>query len=68
MLDTADGPRALYDARCASGAIRPESAQARAVLRLYQLYRELASRAPAPRGWLGRLVGPAALAPKGLYL
>ena len=63
------GPRTLYDARCASGAIRPDAAQARAVDRLEQLYRALLDHAPAARGWLGRLgFGAAPAPPKGLYL
>jgi cell division protein ZapE len=67
------GPRALYDARCAAGSIRPDAAQTRAVQHLDRLYRALTSYAPAPpswRGWLARLsVGePPAPPPRGLYL
>jgi cell division protein ZapE len=70
---TETGPRALYDARCATGAIRADPAQARAVQRLDRLHRELVNHAPAPpswRGWLARLsLGePPAPPPRGLYL
>ena len=69
----ASGPRALYDARSASGVIRPDAAQGRAVDRLELLHCALATYAPAPpswRGWLSRLsLGePGRGAPKGLYL
>jgi len=36
--------------------------------RLEALYRELADYAPAPRGWLGRLVGGGVAPPRGIYL
>jgi cell division protein ZapE len=67
------GPQALYDARRAAGAIRPDPAQARALARLEALHRALSRYAPAPpswRGWLSRLsLGePGGAAPKGLYL
>ncbi len=64
----ASGPHALYRERCATGAIRPDPAQAHAVERLEALHRALADHAPAPRGWLSRLVGGSIAAPKGLYL
>jgi cell division protein ZapE len=65
----APGPQALYDERRAAGDIRPDAAQARAVARLDELHGALAERAePAALGWLGRLVGGAAPAPRGLYL
>jgi cell division protein ZapE len=63
-----EGPQALYRDRCATGLIRLDAAQARAVERLEQLYRELRDQTPATRGWLGRLLGGAQTAPKGLYL
>ena len=62
------GPEALYRERCEAGAIRPDPAQAHAVEHLEALHRALAGYAPAPRGWLGRFVGGASSAPKGLYL
>ena len=62
------GPRALYDARCAAGSIRPDPAQARAVDRLERLYRALRDHASAARGWFGRLIASPQAAPKGLYL
>ncbi|HZK89627.1 MAG TPA: cell division protein ZapE [Stellaceae bacterium] len=65
----AAGLRALYDARRAAGAIRPDPAQARAVGRLDALYRRLLGYAPMARGgWLGRLIGGRQAALKGLYL
>ena len=64
----APGPQALYSERCAAGAIRTDPAQAHVIERLEALHRALASYAPAPRGWLSRLVGGAAAAPKGIYL
>jgi cell division protein ZapE len=67
--EAAIGPRALYDVRCATGSIRPDPAQARAVERLEALYRALLNHVPGARGWLGRLgLGVAPLMPKGLYL
>jgi cell division protein ZapE len=63
-----EGPQALYQARCATGSIRADAAQARAVDRLERLYHELRDHAPIARGWLGRLIGPRQAAPKGLYL
>jgi cell division protein ZapE len=71
--ETVAGPRALYDARCTAGSIRPDPAQARAVQHLDRLHRALASYASAPpswRGWLARLsLGePPAPPPRGLYL
>src|SRR5262249_19600929 len=67
------GPLALYRERCATGAIRPDPAQARAGERLDRLHRDLANWTPAPpswRGWLVRLsLGePSAPPPRGLYL
>ena len=63
------GPRALYEARCAAGLIRPDPAQTRAVERLDAVYRALLDLAPPARGWLGRLgLGGRQVAPKGLYL
>ena len=67
-VETEPGPQALYGERCASGAIRRDPAQARAVERLETLHRSLIDYVPAPRGWLGRLVGGGVPAPKGLYL
>ena len=65
----AAGPRALYEVRCATGLIRRDPAQARAVDRLEALYQSLSHYSPTGRGWLGRLgFGAAAPAPKGLYL
>jgi len=65
----AAGPRALYQARCAEGLIRPDPAQARAVGRLEGLYHALQGHAPAARGWLGRLgLSGAQPAPRGLYI
>jgi cell division protein ZapE len=65
----ASGPRALYQARCAAGQIRPDPAQGRAVEWLEKLYRTLQNHAPTARGWLGRLgFGSAQPAPKGLYI
>ena len=66
--ETAAGPLTLYQERVAAGAIRRDTAQARAVERLEGLYRELRGHAPAARGWLGRLFGGPQAAPKGLYL
>ena len=67
--ETAARPRALYDARCAAGAIRPDPAQARAVDRLEALHRALANQASSARGWLGRLgFGSPPPIPRGLYL
>jgi cell division protein ZapE len=70
ILEPADrgGPRIRYQERCEAGAIRPDPAQARAVERLEALHHALAGYAPAPRGWLSRLVGGGVGAPKGLYL
>jgi cell division protein ZapE len=68
ITETESGPQTLYRERCEAGAIRPDPAQARAVARLEQLYRALTDYVPAPRGWLARLVGGDAKAPKGLYL
>jgi cell division protein ZapE len=65
----APGPLALYRERCATGAIRSDPAQARAVERLETLHRALLNHAPPARGWLARLgIGGAVEAPKGLYL
>ncbi|HEV2187938.1 MAG TPA: cell division protein ZapE [Stellaceae bacterium] len=64
----ASGPQALYRERCAAGAIRSDPAQARVIERLEALHRALATYAPAPRGWLSRLVGGNVAAPKGIYL
>jgi len=66
--ELAAGPLALYRERRATGDIRPDAAQARAVERLERLYSELRNHAPAARGWLGRLFGGPQPAPKGLYL
>jgi len=66
--EIAAGPLALYRERCATGAIRADATQARAVERLEQLHGELRDHAPAPRRWLGRLRGGQPTAPKGLYL
>jgi cell division protein ZapE len=67
--DPAAGPQALYHERCATGVVRPDPAQARAVERLEALHRSLLSRAQGPRGWLGRLgLGGSVAPPKGLYL
>jgi cell division protein ZapE len=66
---TDDGPQALYRARCGAGLIRSDPAQARAIARLDDLYRELVNYQPAARGWLGRLwFGSTPSTPKGLYL
>jgi cell division protein ZapE len=67
-VETASGPQALYQERCEAGAIRPDPAQARAVEQLEVLHRAFTEYAPAPRGWLARLVGGGPEAPKGLYL
>jgi cell division protein ZapE len=66
----AQGPAALYEARCTAGSIRRDPAQARAAARLDELYRALAGYVPpARRGWLGRLgLGGTGATPKGLYL
>jgi cell division protein ZapE len=66
--DITTGPQALYRERCATGSIRADAAQARAVDRLERLYHELRDHAPIARGWLGRLIGQPQTAPKGLYL
>jgi cell division protein ZapE len=66
--ETAVGPRALYDARCAEGSIGPDPAQSRAVDRLEQLYRALRGPAPGARGWLGRLIASPQTVSRGLYL
>ncbi|MGH7092855.1 MAG: cell division protein ZapE [Stellaceae bacterium] len=63
----------LYRARGATGAIRPDPAQARAIDRLQALHDALRSYRPTPRrqGWLARLhraEPEPALAPRGLYL
>jgi cell division protein ZapE len=68
MLETAEGPQALYEARCAEGLIRPDPAQARAVERLEALYRKLEHHAPPARGWLSRLITGPQTAPRGVYL
>jgi len=68
IIETESGPQTLYQERCKAGTIRPDPAQARAVERLEQLHRALTDYAPAPRGWLARLVGGGVEAPKGLYL
>jgi len=68
IIETESGPQTLYRERCKAGTIRPDPAQARAVERLEQLHRALTDYAPAPRGWLARLVGGGVEAPKGLYL
>jgi cell division protein ZapE len=67
------GPRTLYRERCASGLIRSDPAQARAIERLDHLHDALHGYVPTParRGWLSRLgIGEpgAPQAPKGLYL
>jgi cell division protein ZapE len=64
------GPAALYRARSAAGAIRPDPAQQRVADRLDRLYREM-RESEAPRGWLARLglgenVGEER--PRGIYL
>jgi len=69
----ATGPDALYRARGAAGAIRPDPAQARAIDRLQALYDALRSYRSASKrqGWLARLHRAdleAAAAPRGLYL
>jgi cell division protein ZapE len=65
----APGPLALYRERCATGAIRSDPAQVRAMERLEILHRALLNHAPHARGWLARLgIGGAVEAPKGLYL
>src|SRR5689334_9154035 len=64
------GPAALYRARSAAGAIRPDPAQGRVADRLDQLYREM--RQPeGRRGWLARLgLGDngGEERPRGIYL
>ena len=66
---TPSGPAALYRERCAAGAISSDPVQAKAVARLDELHRALASHAPAARGWLARLgLAGGAEPPKGLYI
>ncbi|MCW8085064.1 cell division protein ZapE [Sabulicella glaciei] len=77
------GPLALYRARVAAGALRPDPAQAQAAERLQGLWKTLrgydpspAAPAPKPTGLLGRLFGkrgsgdlaPPEDMPEGLYL
>jgi len=72
ILDPGDapGPLALYDERCAAGAIRRDPAQAHAIERLESLHRALSGYTPAVRhGWLARFgLGGGIDVPKGLYL
>ena len=77
------GPLALYRARLAAGALKPDPAQAQAAERLQALWRTLrgydpqpAAPATKPAGFLGRLFGRKGSgdlaapedAPQGLYL
>jgi cell division protein ZapE len=70
--DRASGPLANYRERCASGQIKSDPAQLRAVERLAALHRALATHAqPSRRGWFSRFgFGEVNCAepPKGLYL
>ncbi|MBV8888810.1 MAG: AFG1 family ATPase [Alphaproteobacteria bacterium] len=69
----AQGPRELYEARCAAGLIEPNPAQQRAIERLDQLYSRLLHyrREANGGGWLARLglaePGPGDR-PRGLYI
>src|ERR1700720_1003523 len=68
MREAAEGPLALYEARCAGGLIRPDPAQARAAARLDALFRALTHPAAPAGGWVGRLFAAPPVRPKGLYL
>lgn len=66
-------PRQRYQDDLAQGLIRPDQAQAEAVVLLQQLYDELVSQAELPTGLAGRLRGmfsrqAAPVPTKGLYL
>ncbi|HEX3953971.1 MAG TPA: cell division protein ZapE [Stellaceae bacterium] len=65
------GPAELYREQAASGRIRTDPAQQRAVMRLQQLHEALVGYHPAAkRGWLSRLglAAQAAAPPRGLYI
>lgn len=72
------GPKARYDALVEAGELRPDTDQAKAALRLQQLYEQLQSYKEVPSGTLSvrrwrlanlfRWAGNDAKAPRGLYL
>ncbi len=58
---------AAYDALAAAGELRADADQRAAAVRLDALARTLEAAGSGP-GWLGRLIGRAPEAPKGVYL